>query len=118
MYSFISQFPQGARAEVQALARAGLQSQAAGQRNHRAIVGAELCLREIQFRPFFMHDLREALPQAPVCADAAGHHEAPVSALAKGPTAFLREGLDHRLLKAARHVGARLIIEHSAAQGY
>ena len=61
--------------------RARLQTQATGQRDHRAVVGAEFQLRVIDAETLAFCLVIKGRPQLSVGADAAGHHQLPQAGL-------------------------------------
>src|SRR6267154_5939572 len=82
--------------------------QAAGKRDHRAVVGAKLRPRKIQLRSALERDGSQPFAQFPVSADAPGDDQAPMSGCTQCSPGFLRERVDHRFLEAARDIGAYL----------
>ena len=90
------------------LVLAGSQAQRAGQRDHRAVVGAELQARERGAEAFALARLRELRAQAAVGADAAGDDERLRAGRGKRAAALDDERFDDRLLERAGDVGLGL----------
>ncbi len=89
----------------------------ARERDHRGIVGAELRPRIVQARARLRRPARQLLAQPAVRAHAAGDHQRADAGHRERAQALADQRFHHRILEAARGVGARLIVEVAAAQG-
>jgi hypothetical protein len=87
------------------LAGVPLQSQAAGQCNHRAVIGTEFQLRVINAETLATRLVIQRCAQLLVGADAAGHHQLFQPGLLHRLQRFFDQYLDDGLLKGPRRVG-------------
>jgi hypothetical protein len=92
--------------------------EAAGECDHRAVIGAKFRPRKIQFRPAIGCDSCQALAQFPIGANAAGHHQASMTSGAQRSARFLPERVHHGFLETARDIGPCLVVQLAASQGY
>jgi hypothetical protein len=106
-----------ARARGEVFALAGGKAVVARERDHRGIVGAKLRAREEGACAGRGELARQHLAQPPVCADAAGNDEVIEAGSPQRAQRFRDQRGDDRFLEAARHVGARDVVEHAPAHG-
>jgi hypothetical protein len=111
-------FPTGARGETQTAAQTRAKPQAAGQRNHGAVIGAKFGARKIQLRVQVANHGCQTLAQAAIRAYAAGNNQTLMARLLKRAPALFGQSLNHGILKSARDVGADRALQIAAAQGY
>jgi hypothetical protein len=95
-----------------------LHSQAAGQGDHRAIVGAKLRPWKIQLRPAVAADLEQPRAQLQIGSHTPGDDQASMAREPQRTPTFFSQGRDDRLLKTARNIGTQLLARFAAAQGY
>ena len=103
----LSEIPPRADGEGVAARRRRRQAQCAGERDHRAVVGAELELRVVNLEAFRGGRCVQPLAQPAVRADAAGDHQPLMTGRLERGAAFRDQHIDDRFLEFRGDVGLR-----------